>query len=141
MIQKYTPYTEWEDWINGMWRKLPVDEENEYIEKAILFTGNHLLYGAWMKVVINVWPCTMLNSMTNVSINRRAFLGHCACSLAFDCPEYITRIAWHRLTEDQRMLADRVAQEIINKWVREYEEKNRKLRSDMGTQMLFEWYS
>lgn len=141
MIQKYTPYTDWEDWVNGMWRRLPADEEDEFIDKAILFTGNHSLYGAWMKVVINVWTHTMLNSMTNVSINRRAFLGHCACSLAFDCPEYITRIAWHRLTEKQRELADKIAQETIDNWEIEYEKKNRRLRADMGEQMLFEWYT
>lgn len=141
MIQVYTQYTEWEDWLNGMWRKLSSDEENEFIEKAILFTGNHFLYGVWMKCAISVWPQTMINSMTNVSINRRAFLGHCACSLAFNCPEYITRIAWHRLTEQQRILADKVAQGTINKWLEQYEKKNRELRPDMGRQMLFEWYT
>lgn len=141
MIHVYTPYWEWEDWINGMWRKLPEDEEKQMIENAIEFTGNHILYGAWMKVAINLWDRTMLNSMTNNSINKRAFLGHCACCLAFNCPEYVTRIAWHKLTEKQRNLADAVAQQTINTWIEEYEKKNRKLRTDLGTQMLLEWYS
>jgi len=73
MIQVYTPYWEWEDWINGMWRKLPEDQEKQMIESAIEFTGNHILYGAWMKIVINLWERTMLNSITNNSINKRAF--------------------------------------------------------------------
>ncbi|MHA2404643.1 MAG: hypothetical protein ACXADH_16710, partial [Candidatus Kariarchaeaceae archaeon] len=89
MIQQYVPYWEWEDWINGMWRK--VDSEPEWIAKAVEFTGDHIRYGSAMREVSIEWPRTMINSLTNKSINRRAFLGHCACSFKINCPEYITR--------------------------------------------------
>ena len=114
--QIYVPYTEWEDWINGMWRKLPKEEESAMLKLAIAFTGDHIKYGAAMRDVIHAWPRTMLNSLTNTSINQRAFLGHCACTYAFSCPEYITRMAWKELTNAQRFEADRVAQETINHW-------------------------
>jgi len=133
MIQEYVPYWEWEDWLNGMWRKLPKDHEGEWINKAVEFTGDHIRYGSAMKEVVNEWPRTMLNSLTNVSINRRAFLGHCACSYKFDCPEYITRMAWKLLNDKQRYLADKVAQETIN----EYERVYRGLHKNVGEPMLF----
>lgn len=139
MKQQYVPYYEWEDWINGMWRKLKKEDEKEMLIKAVEFTGDHIIYGSAMRKVITAWPRTMLNSMTNVSINRRAFLGHCACTFEFDCPEYITRMAWKRLTDNQRYLADKVAQETINKWVSDYESKNRGIYTDVGEQMLFGW--
>ena len=135
MIQQYVPYLEWEDWLNGMWRK--VDDEPEWICKAVEFTGDHVRYGTAMVEVSEAWPRTMLNSLTNVSINRRAFLGHCACSYAINCPEYITRMAWKQLNDKQRYLADKVAQETINKWVAIYENENRGVHQNMGEQMLF----
>ena len=141
MTQVYIPYWEWEDWINGMWRKIDTIQEPDMIRLAIEFTGDHIKYGNAMKKVVSEWPRTMLNSMTNVSINRRAFLGHCACQYKINCPEYITRLAWHKLNDRQRYLADKVAQETINIWVRNYEDKNRCLHKDMGRQMLFPWYS
>jgi hypothetical protein len=139
MIQVYIPYWEWEDWKNGMWRKLSANEELSMINVAILFTGDHIKYGSAMSEVINLWPRTMLNSMTNTSINRRAFLGHCACQYKINCPEYITREAWHRLNDKQRFLADKIAQETINKWVEDYENQNRTIRQDVGKQMLLKW--
>jgi len=133
MIQQYVPYWEWEDWKNGMWRKLPKDEETEMLEKAVEFTGDHIKYGKAMRVVVKEWPRTMLNSLTNKGINRRAFLGHCACSLEFKCPEYITRMAWKRLTDMQRYMADKVAQQVID----EYEAENKRIHSNMGEPLLF----
>ena len=119
MNQAYVPYWEWEDWFNGMWRK--VDNEEKWLKKAIKFTGNHLRYGAAMKEVIYEWPRTMLNHLTNPSINKRAFLGHCACQFKIKCPEYIVRAAWKLLTENQRILADKVAQETIDEWKIKYQ--------------------
>lgn len=101
-----------------MWRK--VDNEEEWLKRAIKFTGNHKLYGKWMKKVVYKWPATMLNNLTNPSLNQRAFVGHCACCLAFGCPEYIVRMAWKELTEKQRVLADKVAQETIDEWKEKY---------------------
>lgn len=113
--QTWTPYWLWEDWLNGMWSKTEFD-----MHKCIEFTGNHVKYGEAMKIVIEKWPNTMLNSLTNPSINKRAFLGHCAASMAIGCPEYITRMAWRELTDEQRFLADKVAQETIDKWKENY---------------------
>lgn len=131
--RKYTPYWTWEDYHNGMWKKIDKVLETEMLQKAIEFTGNHIKYGSAMGEVIILWPNTMLNSLTNVSINRRAFLGHCACSFEFNCPEYITRQAWHMLTLQQQVDADKIAQAHINN----YEKQDRKIHSRLGNKLLF----
>ncbi len=120
MIQQYIPYWEWEDWINGMWRSLQPDEVNAMLQKCIEFTGNHIIYGEAMLAVSFAWPRTMLNSLTNTSINPRAFIGHCACCYTFGCPEYITRMAWKELTDQQRFDADAIAQKHVDEWRRKY---------------------
>lgn len=131
--QQYIPYWEWEDFINGMWRRLDKEDEPRMIKLAVDFTGDHNKYGNAMRDVIFAWPRTMINSLTNKNINRRAFLGHCAVQYKINCPEYIVRIAWKMLTDYQRKMADMVAQENINI----YERENIGLHKNVGTKMLF----
>jgi len=121
----YIPYWEWEDWKEGMWRKInDKEEENILLQKAIEFTGDWVKYGTAMQKVVTLWPNTMLNTLTNVSANRRAFLGHCAVQMEINCPEYITRLAWKELTDKQREEADEIAQLTIDEWIEEYARKN-----------------
>lgn len=139
--QKWTPYWEWEDYHAGMWRTLPKHLEATYTEIAVNFTGDHLLYGEAMREVIFKWPRTMINSLTNPSINKRAFLGHCAVQYKINIPEYITRMAWRQLTDKQRVLADEQAEKNINLWLKYYERKNKSIHSTLGEQMLSLWNS
>lgn len=139
--QKYVPYWEWEDYLNGMWRTVSKDEEKEFLRQSIIFTSDWVIYGKAMFEVMNAWPKTMLNSMTNNSINKRAFLGHCAVQYKINCPEYITRMAWKELTDRQRFDADLIAQKHIDNWTKEYERKNRKVHKGLGEQLLLQWHT
>ena len=65
----------------------------------------------------------MENHLTNVSINRKAFLGHCAVFFKHQIPEYIVRKAWRNLTIKQQVLADNVAQQTIKEWELWYKRK------------------
>lgn len=129
--QVYIPYWEWEDWINGMWGK------DDRLQEAIEFTGNAERYGSAMREVIEAWPRTMLNSLTNNSINKRAFLGHCAVCFKLGICESTTRAAWKQLTDQQRYDADKVAQETIDKWLQEYAQRNKAVHKDVGRPLLF----
>jgi hypothetical protein len=101
-----------------MWRKVSANEEPEYLKKAIAFTGNHKLYGSYMMKVIQSWPISCEQNLTDLSINRRAWVGHAACCLAINCPEYITRQAWAFLNKEQQDLANNEADRAIEKWER-----------------------
>lgn len=116
----YHHYEKWEDYLNGMWRKVTPEEEKEYLQKAIEFTGDHKLYGSWMQKVIKSWPLACEHNLTDTGMNRRAWVGHAAVSLAFNCPEYITRMAWWHLTKEQQDLANSQADRAIEKWERDY---------------------
>ena len=139
--QVYIPYWEWEDYINGMWRRVKKCDEQEIIDKCIIFTGNHILYGLAMSEVIEAWPRTMLHNLSNKNINRKAFLGHCAVQYKLNIPEYITRIAWGQLTEEQRFLANNEALKNIKHWENEFQRKNKQLYKGLGTQMLLQWHT
>lgn len=128
MKRVYIPYWEWEDWINGMWAK----GDESQIQAAIIFTSDWVIYGQAMQEVVKVWPRTMLNSLTNTSINRRAFLGHCAVSYKTGIPESITRAAWKFLTDEQRTNADAEATKVI----KEYERSHNELHKNVAGSVL-----
>ena len=116
MIQVYKPYWKWECYNNGMWNKVNKKTESIMLETAIEFTGNHILYGKSMNDVVFKWNNTIENHLTNKSINRRAFLGHCAVFYKHQIPEYIVRMAWKELNNEQRRLADLEAERTIKEW-------------------------
>jgi len=116
MKQVYIPYYKWECYKNGMWFKVDKSTEIKMLELAIKFIGNYLQYGKAMSEVVYIWENTMKNHLTNKSINRRAFLGHCAVFYKHQIPEYIVRKAWKHLTNKQQALADNVAEKTIKEW-------------------------
>lgn len=120
MKQVYYPYTQWEDYINGMYNNIPKDKEPEMLQKAIDFTGNAVLYGSWMLKVIEKWKIACAQNLTNSGINQQAWIGHAACCMAIKCPEYITRQAWAFLSQQQQDEANYQADVAIEKWKKEY---------------------
>jgi len=125
MKQIYVPYWKWECFNSGMWDNV----NNKYLEdkllsEAIEFTGNHILYGRSMGKVVVSWKCSMLNFLSNKSMNRKAYLGHCAVFIEKQIPEYIVRMAWKQLTNKQRELANLEAEKYIKEWELHYMKKS-----------------
>jgi hypothetical protein len=115
--QKFIPYWNWECYKSGMWLKVDKITESEMLGEAIKFTSDHILYGRAMSEVIFKWVNSMDNFLTNKSINRKAYLGHCAVFYKKQIPEYIVRKAWKHLSDNQRVLANLEAEKNINKWM------------------------
>jgi hypothetical protein len=99
-----------------MWKRALPEDEKELLEKAIEFTGDHIKYGHAMLRVVEEWPITCEHNLTNPSINHKAFIGHCAVTLQLGIPEYITRLAWSYLKEEQRVLANKAAEIAYGRW-------------------------
>jgi hypothetical protein len=120
----YHPYWLWEEFKAGMWRKETVGYEQINFESIIEFTGNHEAYGAAMLEVIEHWQISCEDKLTNLSINRKAWLGHAACCYKHGYPEYLVRKAWGTLTENQRELANKKAEEAIKLWEQKQRSKS-----------------
>jgi hypothetical protein len=119
VIRVYHPFHVWEDWKAGMWRKVSGKEEKALLAKAVEFTGDAELYGQWMNLVPIRWPMACEHNLTDLSQNRRAWIGHAACQPAIGCPEHVTRSAWGFLTNDQQDLANAQADKVISAWERQ----------------------
>lgn len=132
----YRHYMEWEEIDHNMWGS--VENRKLWLKRAIEFTSDHKKYGRFMMRVINEWPISCENALTDYSLNRKAWVGHAACALAIGCPEDITREAWGNLTDEQQLLANKEAERAIREWEDNYR-KSRGLYSNMGREMLLEW--
>jgi len=103
-----------------MWKK--VDDRDKYLKIAVEFTGDHERYGAAMFQVLQLWPISCEHNLSDKSQNRKAWIGHAACAIAIGCPEDIVRQAWHMLTDEQRVAANKAADTAINQWEQSQQE-------------------
>lgn len=127
------PYVEWEEIEHNMWGD--VIDTKMMMECAVEFTGDHLLYGGYMRRVIEEWPVSCENALTDPYLNRKAWIGHAAVALAMGCPEDITRKAWGKLNSEQQHLANLEAIGAIQSWEDNYR-ANKQLRSDLEGPLL-----
>lgn len=138
----------WEEYKSGMWESL-TKEDLDILEKVIDFTGDHKKYGNAMMEVIKVWKNSCTDKLSNKNINRRAWIGHAACSYKFGWKESLVRLAWKSLTPKQRILANKEADKAIKAWevyqIQKKqknqltlfdENKNRKIYKRLGAKML-----
>ncbi len=112
----YHPYHCWEETEYNMWGRVEQGKRQEYLDRAIQFTGEARVYGAWMLRVTEKWKYSCEHNLSDTSQNRKAWIGHAACALAFQCPEDIVREAWKHLSERQQIEANAVADLAIALW-------------------------
>ena len=103
-----------------MWRTLKKEEEKEFLQKAIELTSDAELYSLWMMEVVVNWHYSCEHNLTCSGMNRLAWIGQAACAMAINCPEYITRIAWNELSQEQQDRANLNAFIAIELWEEEY---------------------
>lgn len=117
MNQYFTHYKNWEDYQNGMWTSHEKSKEIELVELA---TQCLLNPKEPMLKVINQWSESTKVNLTNLSSNRKSWLGQAACCLEYGVPETLTRAAWNNLTEEQRNNANEIAKQVIEQWEKNF---------------------
>lgn len=130
-------FTLWEDL--GMWRDISKEEQDKFLPLAIAFTGDAKKYGDAMIEVLDKFPVACEHNLSDLGMNRQAWIGHAACYLATGCPEYITRQAWAKLTADQQIDANAKADIAIRLWEMEHEKEDTVVDYEMGRQRVFGW--
>jgi len=121
MQQIFHPFTDLEEYANGMWRNIHGAEREKLLHKAIAFTGDADLYGSFMLRVVREWPISCEQNLTCPGLNRQAWIGHAACCLATGASEDITREAWGYLSTEQQYLANDQADAAIDEWEQAHE--------------------
>jgi hypothetical protein len=112
MKKIYHNYLKWEDWKHGMFNMKSLNED-DLIQKAVTLLRDPTSLKYEMRWVAYNWPYSAAINLTNRSLNRQAWLGQAACCHKYGVPEYITKKAWHLLSDRQKELANAVADEVI----------------------------
>lgn len=132
MKRIYNKYTDWEDFKNGMYSTKKDSFEKMTNESFFLLTNLNLFELA-CRNVIDKWPISSSENLTNHQTNRKAWLGQASCSYEYGSTELATKKAWFRMSEIQQFNANKVAEKVILT----YDRKNRGLHKDLGNEMLF----
>ena len=73
-----------------------------------------------MEKVVTEWKIATTEVLTNPESNGRAWLGQCACFMYAGCHDEETRKAWCLLSPQVQKTANKIAEEVIYKWLSEY---------------------
>lgn len=128
MVVIRTPYYQWENFKNGMYKTLSeIDNYPDLYEKAKEVLSNQQLFYKIGIDMINDWNVSCDNFLTNRHINRLAFVGQACCCYKYKVPEIITKYVWTDLDFNTKNSANETAKKIV----KEYEAKHRRLHSKM----------
>ena len=123
MERIYHRYEVWEDYPAGFYDNISGRNKSEMIDKVVELFSDSELTREYMNRVLNEWLYSCEHNLTNVALNRVAYLGQAACCIYAGIPSTVTMEAWSLVSEDNRKKADQLAEEII----KEYELKPRQL--------------
>lgn len=100
-----------------MFRDLDHNEsKTELINKAINILSNKDLCLKYMLLVTKNWNNSTFENLSNITQNRKAWLGQAACCYAEKIPEYLVREAWMQMKEENRIQANNIADKVIFRW-------------------------
>ena len=116
-------YKKWEDWKAGMYSNACDNIKDTISDSLELLSSPTDLHEAMMRVC-NEWVYSSEHNLTDISINRQAWLGQAACCFNHGCPEQYTRLAWWSLSEKQRNEANTVADIVIQYYERWHKSRN-----------------
>ncbi len=126
MTKIYHHYKHWEDYKNGFYNNVSSEKRNELINKVIELFSDTDLTERYMNRVIEEWPKACEQNLSNISMNRIAYLGQAACCIYCGSPYMVTMNAWNLVGINYRLMADNTANKIIKQW-----EQNQKLKNTL----------
>lgn len=92
------------------------ENKSELINKAINILSNKDLCLKYMLLVVKNWEHSTFENLSNITQNRRAWLGQAACCYAEKIPEYLVRESWMLIKEEDRIQANNIADKVILGW-------------------------
>lgn len=115
--QVFFRYELWEDYQSGMYKSR---NDPDAISKSEELFNNPDECLRCMERVVNEWKIAAQQVLTNPGSNGRAWLGQSACFLYAGCHDEETRKAWVRLSPSVQKTANRIAEDVIRRWLENF---------------------
>jgi hypothetical protein len=109
--QTFYHFSLWEDWKNGFYETSKC--ENKSIQSKDVLSNESRCFDS-MNRVITQWPYSSVQNLTNLSINRRAWLGQASCLLEVQSNHIQTINGWNLMPQKHQAMANYIADQIIH---------------------------
>ena len=107
----------WEDFKCGFYDNISGKNKDELILKVVeMFNDEQKTISNMNKVIVQ-WKYSCEHNLTNESLNKIAYIGQSACCIYANVPCTITMEAWSLLSDDVKKRSDKIAKQVLNKWV------------------------
>lgn len=116
MDRIYHRYENWECFKNGFFRNVSGEEKKELAEKVLELFNNPEQTKIFMQKVIDEWKYSCEHNLSNIALNRVAWLGQSACCLYAKIPYSITMENWRFVDEENKIIACEIAEKIIKEY-------------------------
>lgn len=126
MERIYHRYEYWECYKAGFFSNKSGLDKIELAKKVIELFENSKKTKEFMLKVISEWKYSCEHNLSNIALNRVAWLGQSACCLYSGIPYSITMENWRFVSEDKRIEACKIAEDIIKEYEIELQ-KNKQL--------------
>lgn len=124
MERIYHTWDKWECYHAGFYEDQPAQEitKQEAEEKYRAFLANANGFRMVLKRVAKDWPNSCEHYLSNERMNRIAWLGQAAACLSLGIPSCF-RGGFNLLSEGEKIIANKVALEALNRWLKARGEK------------------
>jgi hypothetical protein len=116
MDRIYHSYEKWECFKAGFFRNVSGDEKKALSKKVIELFEDSEKTEIFMRKVLEDWIYSNEHNLSNLSLNRIAWLGQSACCLFAKVPYRITMENWRYVSEQKRIEACEIAERLINQY-------------------------
>lgn len=116
----WEPWELWEDYKHNFYGGVVEDWQRDNTMQMYADMLRDLSrFEAALQVITREWVHSNRHNLTNVGLNRVAYLGQCACALLYKAPHKECRGGYQLLSEEEKSAADAMAQKYLDKWLAE----------------------
>ena len=118
MKRIYHTWDKWECYPAGFYENHPPDgmTPKEATERYAAFLRDTPQFEAALERVVTEWKHSCEHYLTNVNMNRIAWMGQASACIALGLPAAF-RGGFHQLTDDEQRIANEMALKWINVWM------------------------
>lgn len=116
MDRIYHRFEHWECYKAGFFKNSSSEEKDIQAKKVIELFSDPKKTELYMRKVIELWPNSCEHNLTNMSMNRVAWIGQSACCLFAQIPYRITMENWRFVPEEFQKIACDIAEKVIKEF-------------------------
>ena len=110
------PWHHWEDWRNGLYLRAPIDGERVVLSVELLSDPDQFLEVA--HEMVREWSVAAQHNLVDLASHRRSWTGQASCCYAHKATVGETVQAWGQLSNATQGRANRVADIVVNAYLR-----------------------